>query len=153
MRTSRFTEEQIIGIVREHAAGAKLDELCRRHNVSPTTFYKWRAKYAGVTVSEAKRLRALEAENRRLKRLLADAPCSTTRRSRGCWQKTGDACSAAAGSGGRPRGAWAVAPSCLQAGRDLALAGGAGAKPHPKSRASPRAASRRRGRAAAVRLS
>jgi putative transposase len=47
MRKCRFTEEQIIGIVREHQAGAKLDEFCRRHNVSPTTFYKWRAKYAG----------------------------------------------------------------------------------------------------------
>ena len=72
MRASRFTDEQIIGIVREYEAGAKLTELCRRHNVSPTTFYKWRAKYAGVNVSEAKRLKALEEENRRLKQLLAD---------------------------------------------------------------------------------
>ena len=54
-------------------AGAKLTELCRRHNVSPTTFYKWRAKYGGMAVSDAKRLRALEEENRRLKQLLADA--------------------------------------------------------------------------------
>ena len=73
MRASRFTDEQIIGIVREYEAGAKLAELCRRHNVSPTTFCKWRAKYGGMAVSEAKRLRALEEENRRLKRLLADA--------------------------------------------------------------------------------
>ncbi len=72
MRTSRFTDEQIIGIVREYEAGAKLGELCRRHNVSPTTFYKWRAKYGGMTVSDAKRLKALEEENRRLKQLLAD---------------------------------------------------------------------------------
>jgi putative transposase len=73
MRTSRFTEEQIIGIIREYEAGAKLSELCRRHNVSQTTFSKWRAKYGGMTVSDAKRLKALEQENGRLKQLLADA--------------------------------------------------------------------------------
>jgi putative transposase len=72
MRTSRFSDEQIIGIVREYEAGAKLTELCRRHGISPTTFYKWRAKYGGMAVSDAKRLRALEEENRRLKQLLAD---------------------------------------------------------------------------------
>ena len=78
MRTSRFTDEQIIGVVREYSwtaplfNGAKLTELCRRHNVSPTTFYKWRAKYGGMAVSDAKRLRALEEENRRLKQLLAE---------------------------------------------------------------------------------
>jgi putative transposase len=73
MRTSRFTEEQIIGIIREYESGAKLSELCRRHNVSQKTFYKWRAKYGGMTVSDAKRLKALEQENGRLKQLLADA--------------------------------------------------------------------------------
>ena len=73
MRTSRFTDEQIIAIVREYEAGAKLAELCRRHGVSPATFYKWRAKYGGMAVSDAKRLKALEEENRRLKHLLADA--------------------------------------------------------------------------------
>jgi putative transposase len=73
MRTSRFTGEQIIGIIREYEAGAKLSELCRRHNVAPTTFSKWRAKYGGMTVSDAKRLKALEQENGRLKQLLADA--------------------------------------------------------------------------------
>jgi len=72
MRTSRFTDEQIIGIVKEYEAGAKLAELCRRHGVSPATFYKWRAKYGGMAVSDAKRLKALEEENRRLKQLLAD---------------------------------------------------------------------------------
>src|SRR5215212_3213032 len=152
MRKSRFTEEQIIGIVREHEAGAKLDELCRRHNVSPTTFHKWRAKYAGVNVSEAKRLRALEEENLRLKQLLADAMLDN-QALKGLLAKTGDACGATAGGGGRPRGASAVAPAGLQAGRDLALAGGASAKTHPKSGASARAASRPRRRAAAVRLS
>ncbi len=72
MRTSRFTDEQIIGIVREYEAGAKLTELCRRHNISQTTFDKGRAKYGGMAVSDAKRLKALEEENRRLKQLLAD---------------------------------------------------------------------------------
>ena len=78
MRTSRFTDEQIIEIVREYgwtaplSNGAKLAELCRRHGISQTTFSKWRAKDGGMAVSDAKRLRALEEENRRLKRLLAD---------------------------------------------------------------------------------
>ena len=73
MRTSRFTDEQIIGIVREYEAGAKLGELCRRHNISQTTFYKWRAKYGGMDVPDAKRLRELESENAKLKKLLAEA--------------------------------------------------------------------------------
>ena len=72
MRKSRFTDEQIIGIVKEYEAGAKLAELCRRHGVSTATFYKWRAKHGGMAVSDAKRLRALEEENRRLKQLLAE---------------------------------------------------------------------------------
>src|SRR5690606_27749843 len=73
MRKGRFTAEQIIEVLREYEAGAKLAELCRRHNVSQTTFYKWRAKFGGMTVSDAKRLKGLEDENRRLKQLLADA--------------------------------------------------------------------------------
>lgn len=72
MRTSRFTEEQIVGILQEHAAGAKTSELIRRHGISRETFYKWRRKYGGLKVDEAKRLRALEDENRRLKRVVAD---------------------------------------------------------------------------------
>lgn len=72
MRKSRFTDEQIIGIIKEYEAGGKLTELCRRHNISPTTFYKWRARYGGMTVSDAKRLKALEEENGRLKQLLAE---------------------------------------------------------------------------------
>jgi putative transposase len=73
MRASRFTEEQIIGILREQDAGVKTAEVCRRHGISSATFYKWKAKYGGLDVSEAKRLRALEEENARLKKLLADA--------------------------------------------------------------------------------
>jgi putative transposase len=73
MRPSRFTDEQIIGILREQDAGAKTADVCRRHGISGATFYKWKAKYGGLDVSDAKRLRALEAENTRLKKLLADA--------------------------------------------------------------------------------
>lgn len=69
----RFTEEQIIAVLRESEAGAKTGELCRRHGISQPTFYKWKAKYGGMEVSDARKLRSLEDENRRLKALLADA--------------------------------------------------------------------------------
>ena len=72
MKGSRFSEEQIIGVLREHEAGAKTEEVCRRHGISNATFYKWKAKYGGLEVSEARRLKSLEDENRRLKRLLAE---------------------------------------------------------------------------------
>jgi len=72
MRKSRFTTEQIVAVLQEHAAGASTNELLRRHNISRPTFYNWKKQYGDLQVSEAKRLRALEEENRRLKRLVAD---------------------------------------------------------------------------------
>ena len=72
MRKSRFTEAQIVGVLHEHEAGAKIAELCRRHGVTETTFHRWKRKYGGLQVNEAKRLKALEEENRQLKRIVAD---------------------------------------------------------------------------------
>lgn len=72
MKHKRFSEEKIIGVLKEHEAGAKVDEICRRHGISSATFYTWRKKLSGVEASDAKRLRALEAENAKLKRIVAD---------------------------------------------------------------------------------
>lgn len=72
MKRSRFTEEQIIGILKEHQAGLGAKDLCRKHGVSDATFYKWRARFGGMEVSDAKKLKALEAENAKLKKLLAE---------------------------------------------------------------------------------
>ena len=68
----RFSDEQIIGILKEHEAGVTAKELCRKHGMSDATFYKWKAKFSGMEISEARRLRDLEDENRKLKRLVAD---------------------------------------------------------------------------------
>jgi putative transposase len=70
---NRFTEEQIIGVLKEAEAGMKVAEVCRKYGISDATYYNWKAKFGGLTVSEAQRLKALEAENAKLKRLLAEA--------------------------------------------------------------------------------
>lgn len=72
MKRSRFTEEQIIEVLKEHEAGAKTADLCRKHGISEATFFKWKAKFGGMEVSDARKLKALEEENRKLKKLLAE---------------------------------------------------------------------------------
>ena len=78
MKRTRYTEEQIIGFLREHEAGATVAELCRKHGMSHGTFYAWKAKFGGMEVSDAKRLKVLEDENAKLKRLLADLMLDNT---------------------------------------------------------------------------
>ena len=73
MKRKRFTEEQIIGVLKEHEAGVKTADLCRKHGISEATFFNWKSKFGGMDVSEAKRLKTLEGENAKLKRLLAEA--------------------------------------------------------------------------------
>jgi putative transposase len=73
MKRTRFTEEQIIAVLREHELGAKTADVCRKHGISEAAFYNWKSKFGGMDVSEAKRLKALEDENRRLKKLLAES--------------------------------------------------------------------------------
>ena len=96
MKRKRFTEEQIIGILREHEAGAKTADLARKHGLSEATLYNWKAKFGGMDVSDARKLRALEEENGKLKRLLADAMLDASalrdvQPSASHWQKNGRA--------------------------------------------------------------
>jgi putative transposase len=72
MRKSRVTQEQVIKVLKEHAAGLSAGDVCRKYGISDATFYKWRSRYGGMEISEARKLKALEDENRRLKKLLAD---------------------------------------------------------------------------------
>jgi putative transposase len=72
MKKSRFSEEQIIGILKEHEAGVKTSDLCRKHGFTPATFYAWKGRFGGMEVTDAKRLRQLQEENTRLKRVVAD---------------------------------------------------------------------------------
>ena len=72
MKKNRYTEEQIIGILKQHQAGLGAKELCRKHGISDATFYKWRSRFGGMDVSDARKLKALEEENRKLKKLLAE---------------------------------------------------------------------------------
>ena len=96
MKSKRFTEEQIIGILKQAQSGMKIIDLCRLHGISDATFYNWRSKYGGLEVSEAKRLKTLEAENRKLKQMLAET-------SRTFFQKSGNACRSSH-CGGVPEG-------------------------------------------------
>lgn len=97
MKRSRFSEEQIIAILKEQEAGVPVSELCRKHGVSDASIYKWKAKYGGMDVSEAKRLKALEDENAKLKRMLADAMLDNVAlknllgKKRISWERNGDA--------------------------------------------------------------
>lgn len=78
MKRTRFTEEQIIGVLKEHEAGGKTADLCRKHGVSQVTFFKWKSKFGGMDISDARKLKALEDENRRLKKLLAETMLDVT---------------------------------------------------------------------------
>ena len=128
MKRLRFTEEQIIAVLREQEAGMKTADICRKHGISDATFYKWKAKYGGLSVSDAKRLRSLEDENGRLKRMLADAMLDNAAL-KDLLGKSGEARRATGGGG-------VSAPRL----RDERAAGLPGDRQRPNKRALPRRA-------------
>lgn len=121
MRRSRFTEEQIIAILREQEGGIRTADVCRKHGISGATFYKWKSKYGGLDVSEARRLKVLEDENARLKKLLAEAMLDNTML-KDIASKNGNARRQTGGRGSPLRHAWGEpAPGvfCDRGGSDL----------------------------------
>lgn len=103
MTRSQFTQEQIIGILREQGAGVPVVDLCRKHRLSSPTYYKWKARYGGMEVSEARRLKALEDENAKLKRMLADSMLDNVA-PKYLLGRSGDARCASRGGGAPPLG-------------------------------------------------
>ena len=114
MKKSRYTEEQIIGILKQHEAGVKTADLCREHGISAATFYGWKQKFGGMDVSEAQRLKALEDENRRLKMLVAELSLHGEAL-KGVIRKTAGACRSKRGSGVCSGRAWSERAHGLQA--------------------------------------
>jgi putative transposase len=120
VKNSRFSEEQIIGILKQSEAGAKTSELCRQHGISAATFYGWRSKYGGLEVSEAKRLKQLEEENSKLKRIVADQALDITML-KDLVGKNGEPGGQESGGRARTAGAWGQRTPRLRAGRTGAL--------------------------------
>ena len=116
MKRSRFSEEQIIGILKEHQAGLSAQDLCRKHGISDATFYKWRSKYGGMDISDARRLKALEEENRKLKICWLN-PRSMRPHSKRCSEKTFNAQGAENGRELGDQGQTLLAASCVRVGR------------------------------------
>lgn len=121
MKRSRFSEEQIIAILREQEAGAATAEVCRKHGISSATFYKWKAKYGGLDVSEARRLKTLEDENAKLKKLLSEAMLDNAML-KDIAAKSGDARRQTGGRGAPLPGSWdepAAGVPCDRSGSNL----------------------------------
>jgi len=121
MRKSKFTEEQIIKIIKSVEVGQKVGDICRTNGISEQTYHRWKAKYGGLDVNEARRLKQLEDENRKLALRAASSPSSrsTIERSRMSSEKSGSACGTAPGSSLRATSVRAVGAKSRQASRDL----------------------------------